>query len=43
MSYPGTAKKRARAGHLRVWPDDIMISSKIIEKVNNKWSGYGLD
>lgn len=36
-------KKWADEGHLREWPDDIVMSPEIIEMVNNKWSEYGLD
>lgn len=36
-------KKWASEGHLREWPDDICMSPEIVEKVNRKWSEYGLD
>ncbi|MCX5780468.1 MAG: menaquinone biosynthesis decarboxylase [Firmicutes bacterium] len=36
-------KKWASEGHLREWPDDICMSQEIVEKVNRKWSEYGLD
>jgi len=36
-------KKWPGEGHMREWPDDIVMSKEIIDLVNTKWSEYGLD
>jgi 4-hydroxy-3-polyprenylbenzoate decarboxylase len=36
-------KKWPGEGHLREWPDDIVMSPEIVELVTRKWSEYGLD
>lgn len=36
-------KKWPGEGHMREWPNDIVMSKDIIELVNTKWSEYGLD
>ena len=36
-------KKLAMDGHQRVWPDDIVMSDDVKEKVTRRWSEYGLD
>ncbi len=36
-------KKLAMDGHQRVWPDDIVMSDDVKEKVTRRWSEYGID
>ena len=36
-------KKLAMDGHPREWPDDIVMSEEIKEKVTRRWSEYGID
>jgi 4-hydroxy-3-polyprenylbenzoate decarboxylase len=35
-------KKWPSEGHLRPWPDDIEMSNEIKEKVDKRWSEYGI-
>lgn len=36
-------KKGPLDGHHRLWPDDIVMSEAIKEKVSSKWEVYGID
>ena len=36
-------RKLAMDGHQRVWPDDIVMSDDVKEKVTRRWSEYGID
>lgn len=36
-------KKGPMDGHHRPWPDDIIMSEEIKEKVNDKWEVYGIE
>jgi 4-hydroxy-3-polyprenylbenzoate decarboxylase len=36
-------KKGVEDGLMRPWPDDIVMSKDVVEKVNERWQEYGID